>query len=160
MKQKGGIWTNTFLHQKMMEVWKFRKRTRDLPMLSQLRVLWQHGWEGGKAAVGGYQGEVMKGPCYVPPVLEWEMDVMVMTEWCHATQGLLAQLMRWCKLFVLQSLTSCAGWQAVYFTWAVHPCHLCSSWSPWQCQQGGILSLLAPFLLCWCFLASQVFMTS
>ena len=41
-------------------------------MLSQLQVL-QHGWEGGKAAVGGYWGEVMKGPCYVLPILEQGM---------------------------------------------------------------------------------------
>ena len=52
MNWKGGIWTNTFLHRKMMEIWKFRKRTRDLPMLLQLQVLWQHGWEGGKGSCG------------------------------------------------------------------------------------------------------------
>ena len=28
---------------------------------------------GGKAAAGGYWGVVMKGPCYVLPVLEQEM---------------------------------------------------------------------------------------
>ena len=39
-------------------------------MLSQLWVLQQHGWKGGKAAVGGYWGAVVKGPCYAPPVLE------------------------------------------------------------------------------------------
>ena len=49
--------------------------------------------KGGKAAVGGYWGVVMKGPCYVLPVLERneEWDVIVMNEGCHATQGLLAQ---------------------------------------------------------------------
>ena len=50
MNQKGGIWTNMFLDQKMMEIQKFGKRTRDLPMLSQLRVLPQHSWEGGKGS--------------------------------------------------------------------------------------------------------------
>ena len=45
------------------------KRARDLPMLSQLGVLRQHGWEGGKAAVGGSTGVViLKNPAFVPPV--------------------------------------------------------------------------------------------
>ena len=33
--------------------------------------------KGGKAAVGGYWGEVMKEPHYVLPVLEWELMGMV-----------------------------------------------------------------------------------
>ena len=56
---------------KMMVIWKFRKRTRVLPMLSQLWMLQQHGWEVGKAAAGGYRGAAIKGPHYVPPILEW-----------------------------------------------------------------------------------------
>ena len=42
-------------------------------MLLQLQVLQQHVWERGKAAAGGYWGEVMKEPRYVPPVLEQGM---------------------------------------------------------------------------------------
>ena len=38
-------------------------------MLPQLQLLQQHGLgREGKVAVGGYWGEVVKEPCYVPPV--------------------------------------------------------------------------------------------
>ena len=36
----------------------------------------------------------------------------------------------------------------VWFTWVVCPCHLCSSWSPWQCQQGGASFLFLPHSFC------------
>ena len=56
--------------------------------------------EGRKGSCRWLPGRYhLKEPHYVPPVLEWEtgmkMNEMMVNDGCHATQGLLASMMRW-----------------------------------------------------------------
>ena len=62
-------------------------------MQSQLQLLQQHGWEGGKAAMGGYKGEV----CATCTGMETGtmMNKMMVNDRCCAAKGLLAPMMRW-----------------------------------------------------------------
>ena len=56
------------LIQKMMEIWKFRKGQGIYLCCHNYGCYDNTVGKGGKAAVGGYWGEVMKEPCYVPSV--------------------------------------------------------------------------------------------
>ena len=55
-------------NQKMMEIWKFRKGPGIYLCCHNYECYSSMVAEGGKAAVGGYWGEVMKEPHHVPPV--------------------------------------------------------------------------------------------
>ena len=89
MNQKGEF-GQYILDWKMMAIWKFRKGPGFYLCCHNYGCYDNMVGKGGKAAVGGYWGTVMKGPHYVPPVLEqWTVND-VMDEWrCHASQGLL-----------------------------------------------------------------------
>ena len=52
----------------MMKIWKFRKGTGIYLYCHNYKCYGSMVGKGGKAAVGGYWGEVVKEPHYVPPV--------------------------------------------------------------------------------------------
>ena len=55
---------------KMVVIWKFRKRT-GFYLCCHNYGCYNNTAGRGKAAAGGYWEAVIKGPHYVPPVLEW-----------------------------------------------------------------------------------------
>ena len=52
-----------------LEIYKKKQGSTYVVTTTGVMTTWLR--KGGKAAVGGYWEAVMKGPCYVPPVLEW-----------------------------------------------------------------------------------------
>ena len=52
-----------------LEIWK--KDQGSTYVVATMGVMTTRLGRGGKAAVGGYWGEVVKGPHYMLPVLEW-----------------------------------------------------------------------------------------
>ena len=122
-------------------------------MLLQLRVLQQHGWEGRKAAVGGYWGVVVKDPtmcCLYWNGEQWMMwwmngDAVPPKDFCALDEMNAFQLWMVMDDPFIMSLHRSAD--DLLFSWVIHPCHLCSSWSPWW-YQWWVSFLFLPFPFC------------
>ena len=74
-----------------MEIWKFRKGQGIYLCCHNYGCYDNMVGNGGKAAVGGCKGEVVKGSQYVPPVtgMDEGMDDVTDEKRCCASRGLL-----------------------------------------------------------------------
>ena len=117
-----------------MEIWKFWRGPGIYLCCCNYGCYDNTVGKGGRAAVGGYWGVVMKEPHYVLPVLEWEMMKMVndvMDEWrCHASWGLLCS--RWDECIVAANDDD--GWSTLVVPWTEE-----KWWSVFRLSHGHIV---------------------
>ena len=131
MKQNGGIWTNEFKNQKVIQIWKFWKGPGVYLCCSNYGCYYNmvgkgegsHGWLLGCS----HERALLCATCTGMGNDEMVNNVMVMNEGCCAAQGLLAQWWNECIVTAdeMDDLFRLSSWHIyVMDCWYLLLCHL------------------------------------